>query len=473
MNRDAVSAELAKIVGADHVRVGADIDARRLRDWFVQIESGAPFAAVRPRTTAEVAAVLRLCNTHRVGVVPQGGLTGLAGGATPVDGCVLLSLERMTGIEDVDAAAATLTAWAGTPLQSIQEGAAAAGFLFALDLGARGSCQIGGNVATNAGGNRVIRYGMTRDLVLGLEVVLADGTVITSLNKMIKNNTGYDLKQLFIGSEGTLGVVTRVVLRLHPQPKSVCTALCTVDDYAGALALLRHVKEGMAETLSAFEMMWPDFYETVTRKVPGLSPPLPYGSGGYVLIEALGSDQAHDQSRFEAMLQAALEQKLITDAVIAQSRAESQALWRVRDASGELTQIFGPQAKFDVSIPTRDIGRFVEAAVAALKQRWPQAGTVAFGHIGDSNVHLNVHVDKESVASAAMEHEVEQVVYDLVRQWNGSVSAEHGIGLLKREFLGHTRTPEEIELMRAVKRTLDPFGILNPGKVFHRVPGKP
>src|SRR5436190_6851662 len=370
MKRDTTAAQLAKIVGADHVRTGADIDARHLGDWFVSIERGSPLAVVRPRTTAEVASILQYCNKERVGVVPQGGLTGLAGGATAVDGCVLLSLERMTGIEELDTAAATLTAWAGTPLQTVQEAAAAGGFLFALDLGARGSCQIGGNVATNAGGNRVIRYGMTRDLVLGLEVVLADGTVIRSLNKMIKNNTGYDLKHLFIGAEGTLGVVTRVVLRLHPQPKSVCTALCTVDNYDGALALLHHVKETMAGTLSAFEMMWPDFYETVTRKVPGLSPPLPYGAGGYVLIEALGADQAHDQARFESMLEQVLEDELVVDAVIAQSRAESQALWRIRDASGELTQIFGPQVKFDVSIPMRDIGRFIDAAVAALKKRW-------------------------------------------------------------------------------------------------------
>jgi FAD/FMN-containing dehydrogenase len=278
---------------------------------------------------------------------------------------------------------------------------------------------------------------------------------------MIKNNTGYDLKHLFIGAEGTLGVVTRVVLRLHPQPASVCTALCTVENYDGALALLRHVKEKMAGTLSAFEMMWPDFYETVTRKVPWLSPPLPHGASGYVLIEALGAEQAHDQARFESMLEEALEDELVVDAVIAQSRAESQSLWRIRDASGELTQIFGPQVKFDVSIPTSDIGRFVDEATAALKNQWPDVQTVSFGHIGDSNIHLNVHVDDDSA-----DVEIERMVYGLVRQWHGSISAEHGVGLLKREFLGHTRTPEEIALMRTLKHALDPKGILNPGKVL-------
>lgn len=460
----AVLTALGNAVGEDQVLTGAAIDPRYRGDWYVKLERGAPLALVRPRTTREVAAALRACHAHRVPVVPQGGLTGLAGGATPLDGCVALSLERMTGIEELDPAAATLSVWAGTPLQTVQEAARTAGFLFPLDLGARGSCQIGGNVATNAGGNRVIRYGMMRDLVLGLEVVLADGTVITSLNKMIKNNTGYDLKHLFVGSEGTLGVVTRVVLRLHPEPKSVCTALCAVADYTKAVALLRHAKERLAGMLSAFEMMWPDFYELVTQKVPGLTTPLPYGSGGYVLVEALGAEQAPDQERFEAMLQAALEQGLVTDAVVAQSQAESQALWRVRDSSGELVHIFIPQAKFDISIPTRDIDRFAAAATAALKARWPQAQTVTFGHIGDSNIHLNVHVD--APAGASLEAEIERIVYDLVREWRGSVSAEHGIGLLKRAHLGHTRTAEEMQLMRTLKLALDPRCILNPGKVL-------
>lgn len=464
MDRRIALAKLAEAVGAEGIRAGADIDARYLADWFVRMTQGSPLALVRPRTTSEVAAVLRVCHALRLPVVPQGGLTGLSGGATPIDASVLLSLERMTGIEEVDGAAATLTAWAGTPLQTIQESARDAGFLFPLDLGSRGSCRIGGNVATNAGGNRVIRYGMTRDLILGLEVVLADGTVITSLNKMLKNNAGYDLKQLFIGSEGTLGVVTRVVLRLHPEPKSQCTAMCSVANYANAVALLRHSRERMGGTLSAFEMMWPDFYELVTKNVPGVTPPIRHGHAGYLLLEALGSDQSLDQARFESMLEAAMDQVLIDDAVIAQSHAESAALWRVRDSAGELTQLLDLQAKFDISIPTQDIGRFIDECTISVKDRWPQAQSVAFGHIGDSNVHFNVQVPPENGES--QETELARMVYGKVREAKGSVSAEHGIGLVKREYLGYSRTPEEIQLMRLLKQTLDPHAILNPTKVL-------
>ena len=459
---DAVVSGLRQALGADSVRAGSEIDARYLGDWFVSLEHGRPAAVVLPRTTADVAAVMKLCHAEGIPVVPQGGLTGLAGGATPAADWVVLSLERMRGIEEIDPAASTLTAWAGTPLQAVQEAAHEAGFLFPLDLGARGSCAIGGNVGTNAGGNRVIRYGMTRELVLGLEVVLADGTVVSALNKLLKNNTGYDVKHLFIGAEGTLGIVTRVVLRLHPRPKSLCTALCAVASYDDTLALLRHAKESLGGTLSAFEMMWPDFYELVTTKVQGLKAPLAYGYGGYVLIEALGSDQAHDQTRFEAMLQAAMEQGLVADAVIAKSHAESQALWALRDASGELAQIFAPDAKFDISIPTGDIGRFLDACGAALRRRWPRVRSVSFGHIGDANIHLNVHLEGDEGTEA----DIERVVYDMVRDWHGSISAEHGIGLLKRPYLGHSRTPEEIQLMRTLKQALDPRGILNPGKIL-------
>lgn len=460
MQQDFVQA-LRGAVGGSHVLSGADIEPRYLADWMVPMGQGSPLAVVRPKTTAEVAAVLRACNESGVPVVPQGGLTGLAGGATPVDGCVVLSLERMVGVEEIDPAAATLTAWAGTPLQTIQEAAQQAGFFFPLDLGARGSCRIGGNIGTNAGGNRVLRYGMTRDLVLGLEAVLADGTIISSLNKMLKNNTGYDLKHLFIGAEGTLGVVTRVVLRLHPRPRSVCTALCAVADYSRVVELLRHARESMAGTLSAFEMMWPDFYELVTRRgdVPA---PLPIGHGAYILIEALGSDQGLDQARLEAMLEAAFERDLIVDALIAQSEREAQNLWHVRDASGEFPQLFWPHVGFDVSLPTGVIGNFIDACTAAAKNRWSNAATVFFGHVGDSNIHIGIKVGD----SEQPHEELAALVYGLVGEFHGSISAEHGIGLHKRDYLAHSRTPEELALMRTLKNALDPRGILNPGKIF-------
>lgn len=459
---DALLDVLRTAVGANQVLHGAALDERYLGDWMCSAPAGTPLAVVRPKTTAEVSAVLKACHAHQVPVVPQGGLTGLAGGAVPVPGCVALSLERMDQIEEIDPAAATLSVQAGTPLQVIQEAAHDAGFLFPLDLGARGSCRIGGNLSTNAGGNRVLRYGMTRDLVLGLEVVLADGTVLTHMNKMLKNNTGYDLKQLFIGSEGTLGVITRVVLRLYPQPRSTCTALCAVQDYAAVLQLLGHVKSGLGSTLSAFEMMWPDFYEYAIGGLPHLGEPLPRGSGGYVLVEAMGTDQVSDQERFETVLGEAIEMGCVQDAVIAQNEADVHALWKVRDASGEFHQTFWPHVGFDVSIPTGQLGDFVEACKARLQSSWPEVETVFFGHVGDANVHIAVRVGRD----AQPEEAIEQAVYGLVGEWQGSISAEHGIGQLKRPYLKYSRQPAELALMRQIKQAMDPLGILNPGKVL-------
>lgn len=448
-------------VGAAQVTDGPDIDTRYLRDWVVPMAGGEPLALVRPRTTTDVAAVLRICHEARISVVPQGGLTGLAGGATPVDRCVVLSLERMSGIEELDEAAATMTVLAGTPLQVIQETAQAAGLFFALDLGARGSCQIGGNVATNAGGNRVIRYGMTRDLVLGLEVVLADGTVLTFLNKLIKNNAGFDLRQIFVGSEGTLGVITRVVVRLHPQPRSQCTAFCAVGDYDQVVALLRHAREWLGSTLSAFEVMWPDFYDLMTAAGTGITPPVPSGAGAYALIESLGTDAVRDPEHFEEMLGAAVVAGLVGDGVVAHSTTEARGFWAVRDASGEFSRLGWPSLGYDIGIPTRDIGRFVDACRAAVQTRWSSARTAFFGHIGDSNLHLHVRTP-DGVAI----DEVNELVYGLVREWRGTTSAEHGIGSLRRSYLAYTRSAAEIGVMKQLKQALDPRGILNPGKIF-------
>lgn len=448
-------------IGAAQVVAGPDIDGRYLHDWVVPMAGGQPLALVRPRTTVDVAAVLRICHAARVPVVPQGGLTGLAGGGTPGDGWVVLNLELMHGIEEIDDAAATMTVRAGTPLQVIQEAAAAAGLFFALDMGARGSCQIGGNVATNAGGNRVIRYGMTRDLVLGLEVVLADGTILSSLNKLIKNNAGFDLRQIFIGCEGTLGVVTRVVLRLHPQPRSQSTAFCAVADYAGVLALLRHAREWLGSTLSAFEVMWPGFYDLMTAPAGGIAPPLPAGAGAYVLLESLGTDAVRDPDHFNEMLGAAVESGIVADGVVAHSAAEARAFWHVRDASAEFPRHGWPSLGYDIGIPTRDIGRFVDACGAALVARWPSARVAFFGHVGDSNLHLHVKVPDDVPIT-----DVHPIVYGLVRDWRGTTAAEHGIGTLRRPYLAYARSAAEIAVMKQLKRALDPRGILNPGKVF-------
>ena len=363
----------------------------------------------------------------------------------------------MRSIIEIDLAAMTMTVEAGCPLQSVQEAADNSGVLFPLDLGARGSASVGGLASTNAGGHRVLRYGMMRELILGLEVVLPNGTIISNLNKMLKNNAGYDLKHLFIGSEGTLGIITKVVLRLFPKPTSTCTAFCGVPDYTSLVGLLIRARQGLAGTLSAFEVMWPSFYDLAQQVVS--NPPLPSGHAFYVQLDALGSDQAADQARFEAIMEQALEDGLVTDAVIAKSERESRRLWEVRDCVGEFPRLLGHTSGFDVSIPVAQIAEFVASCDARIKGNIPDVRTVWFGHAADSNLHLMIQ------HGAAFAHSVEKDVYETVRDWNGSISAEHGIGTLKKRYLSYSRSPDEIGLMQTLKSALDPRGVLNPGKV--------
>jgi FAD/FMN-containing dehydrogenase len=455
----AVAAELRAALGADAVLTGADIGARYACD-ATGVAPHAPLAVVRPRSTEEVATVLRLCNAHCQPVVPQGGMTGLAGAATPRGGEVVISLERLAAIEEIDRAAATITVGAGAVLQRVQEAAEEAGFMLGLDLGARGSAQIGGNIATNAGGIRVIRYGMAREQVLGLEVVLADGTIVSSLNKMLKNNAAYDLKHLFIGSEGTLGVVTRAVLRLHPKPAGILTALCALPDYAAVVDFLRHAQRTLGQ-VSAFEAMWNDAYKFVADHRSD-TPPMPTTHPFYAIVEHAGTDPEADAAAFEAMLASALEQGLVTDVAIAQSAKQARAMWEIREGVAEWESVVG-QIHLDVSMPIGTIGDFVEDCRARLAKRWPALIATFYGHIGDSNLHVSLAPGTED---EAVRHGAEQTVYDTVRDFKGSISAEHGIGTLKREWLSYSRTPEEIALMRRLKRALDPNGILNPGKVL-------
>jgi FAD/FMN-containing dehydrogenase len=365
-------------------------------------------------------------------------------------------------IREIDTVTATITVEAGVVMEAVQKAADAAELFFPLDLGGRGSCQIGGNISTNAGGNRVLRFGMARELVLGIEAVLADGTVIDSLRKVIKNNTGYDVRQLFIGAEGTLGIVTAVVLRLFPKPRSVCTGLCAVADYDSVLKLLGAVRTGFGSQLTAFEVMWPSFYELGTTGM-GRKPPLPLGAGAYVLVEAMGPDPEADQQRYEAVIGAALEAGIVTDAIIAQSQREVGELWSVRDSPGEWQRTsHWPQLSFDVSAPTGEIGDLVNELEAVLAARWPQLRTVYFGHVADGNLHASVGMAGHSVP----EVEIEDAFYETASRRRGSISAEHGIGSLKRKYLHLTRSPAEIALMRAIKHAMDPNGILNPGKIF-------
>lgn len=356
-----------------------------------------------------------------------------------------------------------MTVWAGTPLEAVQRAARDAGFYFALDLGARGSCAIGGNLSTNAGGNRVIRYGMTRELVLGLEVVLPDGTIVTSLNKMLKNNAGYDLKHLFIGSEGTLGIITRVVLRLHPQPQCTMSALCALPDYAAVVRLLGAARSGLGPLLSAFEVMWPDYWDVVTKRV-GVRAPVADGHGLYVLVEAQGTDDTIDGPRFERWLEKLLEDGALSDAALAQSLADTQAFWGLRDACAEFFPTLGPHISYDVGLAVNDMDAYAARCRSALAATIPGCQSVYYGHIGDGNLHLVAWVDGLSVAEQPKEA-MDTVIYGLVREFRGSVSAEHGIGTAKKKWLGHARSVEEIALMNVIKNALDPRGLLNPGKV--------
>jgi FAD/FMN-containing dehydrogenase len=450
----ALSRELAP----GGVVAGAEVGARHHGDWTGR-DRCPPAAVFRPCTVEEVSTVMRHCHAAGQPVVVQGGLTGLAGGATPRPGEVALSLERLVGIEEIDAIGGTMRVLAGTPLAVVQDTAETHGLQFPLDLGARGSCTIGGNISTNAGGNRVIRYGMTRALVLGLEAVLADGTVVSSLNAMLKNNAGYDLKQLFIGTEGTLGVVTRAVLRLFPQPGEKLTAFVATDSFEATARLLAAARAALGGQLGSFEAMWSDYYEFALRELGVTNRPFAGRHAHYVLIEVEALDSAHDAQRLEALLTRLVDEGIAADVVMARSLEDSARLWRVRDAAGELMIRLPNLVAFDVSLPIARMEPYLEQVRASGAAFLGAHPPYVFGHLGDGNLHIVA-----SLAGYQHLHAYDEAVYGALAGF-GSVSAEHGIGTLKREWLGHSRGPAEIELMRTLKRTLDPNGILNAGRV--------
>lgn len=335
--------------------------------------------------------------------------------------------------------------------------------MFPLDLGARGSATIGGNIATNAGGNSVIRYGMIRDQLLGVEAVLADGTVISSMKGVIKNNTGYDLKQLFIGSEGTLGIVTRAILRLRPLPRSRNTALLAIDSFEKMWKFLQTMDSALGGTLSAFEVMWNDFYQLIVGDGENHGAPLDSSHKFYVLVESTGGDQESDQVRFERALEEAFEEELVADAVIAQSKQQREDLWAIRDDVENLVKRLFPPIGFDISLSIPQMDGYVEDVRRQLLERWPHSRMVVMGHLGDGNIHLVMTVGSMEADDI---HAVEKIVYQALEQRQGVISAEHGIGLEKRDYLGHSRSMQEIALMKTLKLALDPKGILNPGKII-------
>jgi len=450
--------ELAAIVGVNRIVTGSTVAERVTSFW-----NSAPMQAkvmVYPQTTEEVSSVLRCCNARGQSVITQGGLTNCVAAAESTEDDVVLSLDKMNRILEIDSIGGTAVVEAGAILQTVQETVAEQGLLFPLDLGARGSCTIGGNVATNAGGMNVLRYGMMRNLVLGLEAVLADGTVISSMNRMMKNNAGYDLKQLFIGTEGTLGVVTRVVLRLFPQPASRQSALVAMNDFDSVSGFLLKLQRELADSLSAFEIMWGDYYAAVTGE-NGHRAPLSRDYGFYVIFESEGSHPEADASRFEEVLEKALADELIVDAVIPKSERESRAIWEIReDFEGILVP--EPVYLYDISLPIRDMAAYVETVKANVAKRWSGGQCYAIGHVADGNLHIFVRPLEQGDFHRASD----ECVYGPLAEVGGSVSAEHGIGTEKLSWLPHSRSAAEIDLMRSLKLSFDSNNILNPGRVI-------
>lgn len=468
---------LRAAVGASQVLTAADAQPYAV-DWRERYR-GRALAVVRPGTTDEVAAVLRLCARENIPVIPQGGNTGLCGGATPDDSgrAVILSLQRLHRIRGMDTDNDTMEVEAGCVLQTVQEAARKAGRLFPLSLASEGSCMIGGNLATNAGGTQVLRYGNMRELTLGLEVVTAVGDIWHGLCGLRKDNTGYDLRDLFIGSEGTLGVITAATLKLYPPPAARCTALLALDSMEAAVAMLGRARAGFGAALTGFELMAGYCLQLVVRCFPqqhlpfdGPSAQLPW----YVLLELSDSEsEAHARARFEAVIGAAIEAGCVKDAVIAESLAQSQALWHLRESIPLAEKDSGKSIKHDISIPISRVAEFVSDTNAALQAAFPGIQNVIFGHLGDGNLHYNVACGTGWTEETllAREHDVSGLVHERVHAVGGSISAEHGIGQLKREVLPHYKDPVEMTLMRQIKATLDPLGIMNPGKVLS--PGTP
>ena len=420
-------------------------------------------ALLRPKTTKEVSEMLKICNDLDQPVVPQGGLTNVVGGVVTKPTEIALSLERMNKIEEINAQNKTVTVQAGVVLQTLQTSLAENGFLFPLDLGAKGSCMIGGNIASNAGGLQALRYGVTRNLVLGLEVVLADGTIISSMNKMMKNNAGYDLKQLFIGSEGTLGVITRAILKVEDLPKSRNTAFVAVESFEKTIRLLQYAKKYLKNHLTSFELLWQDYYGLMTLPPSPYSPPLPQTYPFYVLMEALGQDAASDKILFDEFLESHLEDGLIADAAIAQSQHELDWFWKIRENVELIFSVYDPVFLFDVSLAISDMDEYIKKIRSELQKIWHDLRFYTFGHMGDGNLHLYISCGRNDNDT---KQRVEEMVYKPLQQIGGSVTGEHGIGLDKRQWLHLSRTAEEIQLMKAIKKVLDPKGILNPGKLL-------
>jgi FAD/FMN-containing dehydrogenase len=461
---------LRAAIGAAHVvNEGVGLAAYET-DWRKRF-TGKALAVARPGSTAEVAQVVRLCAEHGTGIVAQGGNTGLVGGSVPdASGTqIVLSLARLDRVRGIDAANLAMTVDAGCILQRVQEAAADAGLLYALSLAAEGSCTIGGNLATNAGGTQVLRYGSARELCLGLEVVTASGEIWDGLSALRKDNTCYDLRDLIIGSEGTLGIITAATLKLHPRPAAVLTALTTLPTLDSAVELLALAHATLGPGLTGFEVMNEASLGLVRKHFPSLRQPLAAAPWTVLLEHSDFESEQHGAGALEALLARGLERGLIGDTAVATNLAQANAMWHLRESIPLAQTLEGPNVKHDISLPASAVREFVAATDAALAHAFPGIRLVDFGHLGDGNLHYNVQCPEGIAATEFLrlhEHEVNAIVYDAVSARGGSISAEHGVGSLKREELAARKSPVALAMMRSIKRALDPSGVLNPGRVL-------
>ncbi len=457
---------IANIVGAKGV-VSAGDQAPFLSEWRGRWPGEAAMV-VTPASTAEVSAIVKICAENNIAITPQGGNTGLVGGQIPNGNEILISLKRMRAIRDVSPLNNTMTLEAGLTLAEAQSAAADAGRLFPLSIGAEGSCQIGGVISTNAGGVNVLRYGNCRDLVLGLEAVLPDGRIWDGLKRLRKDNTGYNLKHLFIGGEGTLGIVTAAVLKLYPQPAEKVTAFAGVKSANDAVALLAHVQDATGGGATSFEFMNRLCVELTSKNIPGVRDPLAAPHAFYVLMEFSSSETGRLRDCVETMLADAHEKGMIDDAVIAENETQREALWHMRHSMSEAINAEGLGARHDVSVATSDIPEFLEKAAPQVMKIAPEARIVAFGHMGDGNVHYDIIGPAGAPADVLTPQRsaIESAVYDVIASLDGSISAEHGVGRHRRDTLVKRKPAVELDMMRAIKHALDPKGIMNPGKML-------